>query len=92
MNREQITQRIKEIIADVAELDAAGIADGASFVEDLGLDSLALLEIGVDVDYEFKLGVSEERLGQLRSVAETVDLVTERLADRAAAPAAQKVA
>lgn len=92
MDTQEITLKIKQIIADVADLDMEAIGTDDHFLEDLDLDSLALLEIGVDVDYEFKLGVSEERLGQLRSVAETVDLVTERLADRAAAPAAQKVA
>ena len=57
--------------------DAEAIADDATFLEDLGLDSLSLLEIGVDVDYEFQLGVPEERLYALRSIPETVALVLE---------------
>jgi acyl carrier protein len=85
MDRQTITLKIKEIIADVADLDAEEIADDALFIDDLELDSLSLLEIGVDVDFAFKLGVSEDRLSRLRSIPETVALVEEMLATRAVA-------
>lgn len=85
MDSIDVTLKIKQVIADVADLDAADISDGAHFIDDLELDSLSLLEIGVDIDYEFKLGVSEERLGQLRSIPETVGLVEEILLQKAAA-------
>ena len=77
MHVEEVRTKIKEIIANVTNIDPAEIADNASFVEDLQLDSLSLLEIGVDVDYEFKLGVPEERLQELRTVQDSVDLVIE---------------
>ncbi len=75
MEAQEIGERIKEIIADVANLDPKEIADKASFIEDLELDSLSLLEIGVDIDYQFKLGVSDERLKELRSVEDAIELV-----------------
>ena len=84
MNVEEIRTKIKEIISNVTNIDPEEIGDQASFVEDLQLDSLSLLEIGVDVDYEFKLGVPEERLGELRTVQDTVELVQQCLAERAA--------
>ena len=79
MNTEEIRLKVKEIIADVADLEVDDIADDARFVEDLDLDSLAMLEMGVDVDYAFKLGVGDERLKELRSVTDTVGLVLECL-------------
>lgn len=78
MDASQIRAKIKDIIANVANLDAKAIADDASFFDDLGLDSLSLLEIGVDLDYEFKLGVPEERLQELRTVQDSVALVLEQ--------------
>ena len=78
MDASQIRAKIKDIIANVANLDAATIADNADFFDDLGLDSLSLLEIGVDLDYEFKLGVPEERLQELRTVQDSVNLVLEQ--------------
>ena len=83
MNVEEIRAKIKEVISNVTNIDPSEIGDKASFVDDLQLDSLSLLEIGVDVDYEFKLGVPEERLGELRTVQDSVDLVLEVLAKKA---------
>jgi len=83
MDVEEIRAKIKEIISNVAGIDPSEIADDASFIDDLKLDSLALLEIGVDVDYAFKLGVPEERLGELRTVQDSVDLVLEVLSGKA---------
>ena len=85
MDVEEIRAKIKEIISNVTNIGVEEIEDGASFVDDLQLDSLSLLEIGVDVDYEFKLGVPEEKLGELRTVADSVALVQQVLAEKAAA-------
>ena len=78
----EIRQTIKKIIAQVTGLDPREISDNASFVDDLELDSLSMLEIGVDVDYEYRLGVEEERLGELRTVEDAVALVVECLAGK----------
>ena len=84
MDVSEIRAKIKQIIANVANIGIEEIADDASLVDDLQLDSLSLLEIGVDVDYEYKLGVPEERLQELRTVQDAVDLVVERMAARGA--------
>jgi acyl carrier protein len=84
MNTDEIRGKVKEIIADVAGIDAGEIADEAHFFEDLDLDSLALLEMGVDVDYAFKLGVPDEDLKELRTVPQCVALVETWLAKNAA--------
>lgn len=86
MDTDSIRRKVKEIIANVTGLDPLQIADDARFVDDLQLDSLALLEITVDVDYEFRLGIEEERLQSLVTVEDAVALVVERVdetADRA---------
>lgn len=80
MDVAEIRQKVKQIIANVTNIPVEEIADDASFVDDLDLDSLSLLEIGVDVDYEFKLGVPEEELAQLRTVEEAVQMAIKTLA------------
>lgn len=82
MNAADARVKIKEVIANVTNIEPDEIADDASFVDDLGLDSLSLLEIGVDVDYAFKLGLPEERMQELRTVEDTVRLVMARLAEQ----------
>lgn len=87
MNTAAINAKIKEIIGNVANLPLASIADDADLRDDLALDSLSLLEIGVDVDYAFQLGIQdlETRLAQLRTLPEVVALVEELVAEKAAA-------
>jgi acyl carrier protein len=81
---EEIRTQVKEIISAVADLDATAIGDDAALVEDLGLDSLSLLEVAVDVDYHFKLGLPEDELKLLRTLEDTVQLVHQRLSGGAA--------
>ncbi|HEX5761231.1 MAG TPA: phosphopantetheine-binding protein [Thermoanaerobaculia bacterium] len=76
-----ILTRIKDVIAHVAGLDASRIGDEATLREDLNLDSLSLLEIGVDVDYAFQLGLPDERYKEVRSIPDMVALVQERLGE-----------
>ena len=82
MEMDWIRQKVKGIIAEVTSLDVQEIPDDASFTDDLQLDSLALLEVAVDVDYAFQLGVEEERFRSLRTVEDTVALVLERLNEK----------
>lgn len=75
MDAAEVRGKIKEIIANVTSIDPEEIGDSDAFVDDLDLDSLSLLEIGVDIDYEFKLNLPEERMRDLRTVEDAVELV-----------------
>lgn len=79
---EEIRTRIKQIIANVAGLNAGKIDDDANLREGLKLDSLSLLEIGVDVDLAFKLELPDERYKDIDSLPAMVNLVQERLGER----------
>jgi acyl carrier protein len=78
----EILDRIKHIIANVAGLDAKKIGDEAMLREELKLDSLSLLEIGVDVDLAFKLELPDERYKEIDSLPAMVTLVQGRLTER----------
>ena len=82
-----VRDRVKRIIFNVTRIPVERIGDSASFRGDLELDSLSLLEIGVDLDYEFQLGLEdlEQRLGDLPTVDHVVDFVRQRLQERAIA-------
>jgi acyl carrier protein len=87
MEAVEIRGKIKQIIANIAGLNAEKIGDDASLRDELKLDSLSLLEIGVDVDLAFKLELPDERYKGVNSIPEMVALVEERLAELT--PAAQ---
>jgi acyl carrier protein len=86
MDPEEIRSRIKKIIHHVTNIPVTSIDDNASFQDDLDLDSLALLELGVGIDYEFKLGIEdlEKTLASITSLPASVEFVRSQLAERVA--------
>ena len=69
METAEIRTQIKEVIANATSIDVADISDNASFEDELGLDSLTLLEIAVDVDHIFKLNIPDEELSERLSTS-----------------------
>lgn len=86
MESAKIRTQIKDIIGRVTGLDPARIGDDATLRDGLSIDSLSLLEIGVDVDLAFKLGLPDERYKEIDSVQDMVALVEQRLLELAAQP------
>lgn len=80
-NAEEIRSRIKQIIGNVAGLNPSRIPDEATLRDELKLDSLSLLEIGVDVDLAFKLELPDERYKEVNSLPDMVSLVQQRLSE-----------
>ncbi|MES1240651.1 MAG: phosphopantetheine-binding protein [Acidobacteriota bacterium] len=83
MKPHEIRDKVKGIIGNVAGLDPRGIGDADHFREDLNLDSLSLLEIGVDVDMAFQLGLPDERYKEIDSMSAMVELIQGRMAEMA---------
>jgi len=79
----EILDKIKQIIGNIAGLDPQSIGDADALVDDLKLDSLSLLEIGVDVDLAFKLNLPDERYKEIRTLPQMAALVEQRLGELA---------
>jgi acyl carrier protein len=79
MKTAEIRERIKEIIAKIAGIDRSRISDEGSLRDDLQLDSLSLLEVGVDVDLAFGLELPEESYRDISTLPQMVELVERRL-------------
>ena len=70
-----ITVKVKDIVANITGISLESIKDSATFVDDLGLDSLAILEIVVDVEKAFKIRANDEELQKVRSIEDSVALI-----------------
>jgi acyl carrier protein len=75
MDSRAITTRVKEIIGNITSISPESIGDSATFVDDLGLDSLAILEIVVDVEKAFKIRATDEELQNVRCIEDSVALI-----------------
>ncbi len=82
MEVNEVRERIRRVITNITNIPAEKVGEHTSFRKELAIDSLSLLEIGVDVDYEFRLGLPEQRFQGIDTLAQTVELVEQELASR----------
>lgn len=73
-----IQARVKTIIHEKLGVDEAAMSDNASFTNDLGLDSLDVLETLMALEKEFGLKISDEEAGKLTTVGSVIDYITAR--------------
>src|SRR4030081_3510688 len=85
MHAAEVSSRIKQIIGSIAGIDPHRICDQAALRGELNIDSLSLLEIGVDVDLAFQLNLPDESYKEIDSLPAMVALVLGRRAEQEAA-------
>ena len=84
MDRQEVFELIRDRLADILEIDPAGITEGASFSDDLEADSLALIELVEALEEELSertvgFRIDDEDLEDLKTVRDAVDYVVGRL-------------
>ena len=84
MDRQQVFELIRDRLLDILEIDPSGISEGASFVDDLDADSLALIELVEALEEEIGertvgFRIEDEDLEDLKTVRDAVDYVVAKL-------------
>jgi len=70
-----IAEQMKEIIAEKLSVDIEDVTPQASFVDDLGADSLDLVELIMSMEEEFNIDISDEDAGKLVTVQDAIQYV-----------------
>jgi acyl carrier protein len=84
MSADEIRLRIKEAVSRIAGIEVERISDDARFDEDLGLDSLSIIESLVVVEHELRLQPQDEDMEvKVRSIEDAVQLVQSQLMRKA---------
>lgn len=84
LDRQGVLELIRRQLGEILEIDAAGISESSSFVDDLDADSLALIELVEALEEELGdlvpgFRIDDEDLEDLRTVRDAVDYVTAKL-------------
>lgn len=74
-----IEQRVKQAVAEQLSLDAATIKNEASFMDDLGADSLDLVELVMALENEFDITIPDEDSNQITTVQSAIDYVNSKI-------------
>jgi acyl carrier protein len=70
-----IEDKVKKIIADKLSVDIEEIVPEASFVDDLGADSLDLVELIMSMEEEFDIDIPDEDAEKLVTVKDVYDFI-----------------
>ena len=65
---DQTMDRVKRVVAETLEIDAASIADTARFVEDLGAQSIQSVELVAAFEEEFEIDMDDDEALAVKTV------------------------
>ncbi|MGH1420857.1 MAG: acyl carrier protein [Hyphomonas sp.] len=67
-----VLERVKKIVVENLDVEADKVIEGASFIDDLGADSLDLVELVMAFEEEFNIEIPDDVQESIRSVGDAV--------------------
>ncbi len=70
-----VDKRVKEIVAEQLGRDVNEVTDAASFIDDLGADSLDIVELVMAMEDEFGIEIPDEEAEKIKTVKDVVEYI-----------------
>jgi acyl carrier protein len=70
-----VTDKVVEIVCDQLTLDRSQVTPESSFLEDLGADSLDIVQLIMALEEEYHLEISDEEAEKIRTIQDIVDYI-----------------
>jgi acyl carrier protein len=74
----EILSGLAEIVEEVAGIDTAEVSAEKSFVDDLDIDSLSMVEIAVQAEDKFGVKIPDDELANLKTVGDAVNYIASK--------------
>jgi acyl carrier protein len=88
VDRAEIVERMKKVLEDQLEANPAEVTENTSFVDDLGADSLAVVELVLAMEEAFGVAIPDDQAEKLRTVGDAVAYVIAHAGKKGTAKAA----
>ena len=79
MERDELLKKIKSIASDKLSISEEQVTEEASFIDDLGADSLDTVELIMALEDEFKMDIPDEEAEKLTTVGKAMDYILAHL-------------
>ncbi|CAN5319714.1 acyl carrier protein [soil metagenome] len=75
MSDEQIRSRVIDIVCDHLAVNKDQVTDTTSFIEDIGADSLDIVELVMELEEEFDIQIPDDQAEKIKTVGEAVEFI-----------------
>ena len=72
---QEITEKVKKIVADHLGVDESKVVEEASFIDDLGADSLDTVELVMAFEEEFECEIPDDAAEKIQTVKDAIDFI-----------------
>ncbi|MCD6106757.1 MAG: acyl carrier protein [Caldisericaceae bacterium] len=79
MEEKEIREKVKAIIKDKLGVEDDKIVDDAKYVDDLGADSLSLVDIAMAFEDDFEMKIPDEDIEKITSVKDTIKYIKDHV-------------
>ena len=76
---EDISSKVKKIVADHLGIDEAKVTEEASFIDDLGADSLDTVELVMAFEEEFDCEIPDDAAEKIQTVQDAIDFLNKKV-------------
>ena len=76
-SEDEIRTGLASILADVADVKPEDVQDDKSFVDDLDVDSLSMVEVAMEAETQFGVKIPDDKLSDLKTVKDAVDYISQ---------------
>jgi acyl carrier protein len=76
----EILERVKKIVIEHLDVEAEKVTDKASFIDDLGADSLDNVELVMAFEEEFDIEIPDDAAEHIQTVGDAVKFISEKAA------------
>jgi acyl carrier protein len=79
MEEKEIREKVSKVVKDKLGVEDDKIVDSAKYVDDLGADSLTLVDIAMALEDEFGMKIPDEDIEKITTVGSTISYIQEHL-------------
>ncbi len=79
MEHDEIYDKVKDVIVDQLNVEEDDVTEDAAFVDDLGADSLDIVELVMALEEQFGVSIPDEQAEKIKTVGDAVSFIAENI-------------